>query len=176
MTVDDRDIGKSTAASTCLDLCHELCERLTAAQNYFSACRRLCTEGSARPQPAEILAKGLGQLAEARDLVHQLRPLLTTMASGPASRCHRSENSRFREDGGSGYRVCFLNRFARGAETITACQRSIVIPSATTREDAVEEAKRRFAELEGVSKWHLHAAIIEVEALDGGQGEPIRVE
>jgi len=74
------------------------------------------------------------------------------------------------------YRVCFLNEFPRGPKNITACQRSIVIHSAKTRERAVEAAKKRFARLEGVPDWHLHATMIEVEALGAEPGAPIRVE
>jgi hypothetical protein len=181
--MDDQDIGKTTVASACLNLCHELSERLTAAQNYFSACRRLFIARSPlpHPQPAEVLEKAFCQLAEAGDLAHRLRPLLTALAS-PATRGSDlvgnplDRVSPSRDEGCGSYRVCFLNQFSQGAKVITACQRSIVIRSAKTREDAVEEAKKRFAKLEGVPEWHLHATMIEVEDLDRGQGAPLRVE
>jgi hypothetical protein len=72
-----------------------------------------------------------------------------------------------------GYRVCFLNQFARGPRSITACQRAIVIRSTKTCEDAIEQAKKRFAELEGVPDWHLHATMIEVGTLDAEPSAPI---
>ncbi len=75
-----------------------------------------------------------------------------------------------------GYRVCFLNEFSRGPKNIMACQRSIVVRSAKTRERAIEAAKKRFAKLEGVPDWHLHATMVQVEALDGQPSTPTRVE
>jgi hypothetical protein len=69
---------------------------------------------------------------------------------------------------GHSYRVCFMNRFARGRNTITACQRSIVIPAAGSREAAIEAAKRQFAELEGIRDWNLHAMFIEAGLLEDG--------
>jgi hypothetical protein len=48
----------------------------------------------------------------------------------------------------------------------SSCQRSIVIPSAPSAEQAAEEAKKQFAELEGIRDWKIHAALIEVEAVD----------
>jgi len=61
------------------------------------------------------------------------------------------------------YRVHFKNRFARDGQVFMACQRSIDIRLAKSRERAIEAAKKRFARLEHISHWHLHAAIIEVE-------------
>ena len=55
-----------------------------------------------------------------------------------------------------------MNRFARGRNTITVCQRSIVIPSAESR----EAAKKRPAELEGILKRQIHASFIEAGLLD----------
>ncbi len=156
-----------------LALCHELSERLTAAESYFGAYRRLSktASGRARPRPAEILENALSQLALASRLVHQLRPILADAAKSPTLASDRIDDSPGQPlpvagNGCGGYRVCFLNQFARGAKTITACQRSIVIRSAKSREDAIEEAKKRFAELEGVPDWRLHATIIEAGSLD----------
>jgi hypothetical protein len=59
-----------------------------------------------------------------------------------------------------------MNRFARGRNTITACQRSIVIPSAESREAAIEAAKQRFTELEGIPNWQIHASFIEAALLE----------
>lgn len=179
--MEDRDIGKAASVHACLTLCHELSERLTAAQNYFSACRRLSRTayGPAQPERADVLEKALSQLAEANHFVHQLRRKLNALASPAAPESDRIEEPLGRAlrpatNGSGGYRVCFLNQFARGPKVITACQRSIVIPSVTTRGDAVEQAKKRFAELEGVPDWHLHATMIEVQALDAEPSAPVR--
>jgi hypothetical protein len=59
-----------------------------------------------------------------------------------------------------------MNRFARGRNTITVCQRNIVIPSAESREAAIEVAKQRFAELEGISNWQIHASFIDAGLLE----------
>jgi len=64
------------------------------------------------------------------------------------------------------YRVCFMNRFARGRNTITACQRTIVVPSAESREAAIEIAKQRFAEVEGIPNWQIHASFIEAGLIE----------
>ncbi len=180
MSMQDRDIGKAAPAHA-LALCHELSERLTATENYFSACRRLSgtATGRAQPRPAEVIEKALSQLAQANHLVHQLRPMLTALASPPASESRQIDASPGQPlpptgNGSGGYRVCFLNQFARGPKTITACQRSVMIRSAKTREDAIEQAKRRFAELEGVPDWHLHATMIEVGTLDGEPSDSMR--
>ena len=47
-----------------------------------------------------------------------------------------------------------------------ACQRAIIIRSARNLERAIEAAKKRFARLEGIRDWKIHAALIEVEAID----------
>lgn len=61
------------------------------------------------------------------------------------------------------YRVHFKNRLAYGRQVFTPCQRTIEIRSAKNRERAIEAAKKRFARLERISDWHIHASIIEVE-------------
>ena len=66
----------------------------------------------------------------------------------------------------SSYRVCFFNKIPRNARLYRCCQRSIVIRSARTPERAVEAAKKRFARLERIRDWKIHAATIEVEPLD----------
>jgi hypothetical protein len=45
-------------------------------------------------------------------------------------------------------------------------QRALQIRSAKTLERAVEAAKRRFARLERITDWRLHASDVEVEILD----------
>ena len=65
----------------------------------------------------------------------------------------------------SRYRVDFFNTFARGPTSRRVCQRSIVVDAACCAEEAREIAKARFAELEGVRDWHIHAAEIEIVAL-----------
>ena len=66
------------------------------------------------------------------------------------------------------YRVCFMNEVPRGDKLFRCCQRSIAIPSALNAEHAAEEAKKQFARLEGIRDWKIHAALIEVEAVDLG--------
>jgi hypothetical protein len=64
------------------------------------------------------------------------------------------------------YRVCFVNEIPRNDKLFRCCQRAIVIPSAPSAERAVEAAKQQFAELEGISDWKIHAALIETEPVD----------
>jgi len=64
------------------------------------------------------------------------------------------------------YRVCFMNEIPRNDKLFRCCQRSIIIKSAPSAEWAVETAKKQFAELEGISNWKIHAALIEVEAME----------
>jgi hypothetical protein len=133
----------------------QLSERLVAARNDLLAAQ--CRAGSVAHHisrtSTEILDGALAQLDQAGQILTHLQKALDAPAP--------SDN---RED--RWYRVCFMNRFARGRNTITACQRSIVIPSAASREAAIEVAKQRFAELEGVPNWQLHASFIEAGRLD----------
>jgi hypothetical protein len=64
------------------------------------------------------------------------------------------------------YRVDFLNKFARNEKLVKVCQRSIVVRAADSPERAIETAKQRFVELEGIRDWRLHAAKIEIAALE----------
>jgi pyridoxine/pyridoxamine 5'-phosphate oxidase len=64
------------------------------------------------------------------------------------------------------YRVCFINEIPRNEKLFRCCQRSIVIRSARTPARAVEAAKKRFAKLEGIRDWKIHAALIEIEPTD----------
>jgi hypothetical protein len=105
------------------------------------------------PPPADILERALAQLDQAGEILFRLRKALDGF-----SRAERGE--------GRSHRVCFMNRFARGSNAMTACQRTIVIPSAASREAAIEAAKRRFAELEGICDWHIHASFMEVGLLE----------
>jgi hypothetical protein len=144
-------------------LLHQLSERLTAAGNYLGAAQRRPAAEACHihPPQAEILERALAQLEQAGEIVAHLR---------------KSLDGSSRADAGAGpsYRVCFMNRFARGRNTITACQRSIVIPSAETREAAIEAAKQRFAELEGIPDWTLHATFIEAGLLEEGIADGCR--
>lgn len=72
------------------------------------------------------------------------------------------------------YRVCFMNEIPRNGKLFRCCQRSIVIRSARTSERAVEAAKKRFARLEGIRDWKIHASLIEVEAA-GTDRKPLEV-
>jgi hypothetical protein len=60
------------------------------------------------------------------------------------------------------YRVDFMNEFARNSRVHKVCQRSIVVGSARSPEQAGEAAKTDFARLEGICDWRIHAATIEV--------------
>ena len=64
------------------------------------------------------------------------------------------------------YRVCFINEIPRNEKLFRCCQRSIVIRSARTRERAIEAAKMKFARLEGIRDWKIHAALIEIEPIE----------
>ena len=64
------------------------------------------------------------------------------------------------------YRVRFINEIPRNERLFRCCQRSIVIRSAPTAEQALEAAKEQFAELEGIRDWRIHAALVEVEPID----------
>lgn len=73
--------------------------------------------------------------------------------------------------GAHDYRVDFLNTFARNRAIYRVCQRSIVVREACCPGHARAIAELRFAELEGVPDWHIHAAEVEVVAIDRS-GEP----
>jgi hypothetical protein len=60
------------------------------------------------------------------------------------------------------YRVDFMNEFARNRRVPKVCQRSIVVRSACSPEQAGEAAKTHFATLEDIRDWRIHAATIEV--------------
>ncbi|MBV8131521.1 MAG: hypothetical protein JO282_03275 [Alphaproteobacteria bacterium] len=64
------------------------------------------------------------------------------------------------------YRVCFMNEIPRNDKLFRCCQRSITIRSAPSAEDAVEVAKKQFAEIEGIRDWRIHAGLIEVKTID----------
>jgi len=136
-------------------LLHQLSDRLTAASNDIEAARRRPQSRSHRASrpPAELLDRGLEQLEQAGETLVQLRKVVDGWppAENRPGRC---------------YRVCFMNRFARGRSTITACQRSIVIPDAESCEAAIEAAKQRFIELEGIPHWEIHASFIEAALLE----------
>jgi hypothetical protein len=64
------------------------------------------------------------------------------------------------------YRVDFMNEFARNRRVHKVCQRSIVVRSARSPEQAGETAKTHFARLEGIRDWRMHAAMIEVVPIE----------
>ena len=64
------------------------------------------------------------------------------------------------------YRVSFFNDIPRNAKLFHCCQRSIVVRAARSPERAVEVAKKRFARLEGICNWNIHAGRIELEVID----------
>ena len=63
------------------------------------------------------------------------------------------------------YRVCFINEIPRAGKLFRCCQRSIIIRSARSPERASEAAKKRFARLEGIRDWKIHAGLIEIETI-----------
>ena len=64
------------------------------------------------------------------------------------------------------YRVSFINDIPRNEKLFHCCQRSIVVRAARSPERAVEAAKKRFARLEGICNWNIHAGRIELEVID----------
>jgi len=64
------------------------------------------------------------------------------------------------------YRVSFINEIPRNQRLFRCCQRVITIRSARTPERAVEAAKKRFARLEGIRNWKIHAALIAIEPIE----------
>jgi hypothetical protein len=64
------------------------------------------------------------------------------------------------------YRVDFMNEFARNRRVHKVCQRSVVVRSARSPEQAGEAAKTLFATLEGIRDWRIHAAMIEVVPIE----------
>ena len=64
------------------------------------------------------------------------------------------------------YRVSFINEIPRNQRLFRCCQRVITIRSARTRERAVEATKKRFASLEGIRNWKIHAALIAIEPIE----------
>ena len=64
------------------------------------------------------------------------------------------------------YRVCFMNEIPGNDKLVRCCQRSIIIRSAAKAEQALEAAKKQFAELESIRDWEIHAGLIEIEAID----------
>jgi hypothetical protein len=73
------------------------------------------------------------------------------------------------------YRVCFMNQFARNQTVYRICQRAVVIRSAHTRARAIEAAKKRFARLERIRDWRIHASEIEVEMIESDPRNPERL-
>ncbi len=63
------------------------------------------------------------------------------------------------------YCVRFINEIPRNERLFRCCQRSIIVQSARTPERAIEAAKKRFARLEGIRDWKIHAALIEIEPI-----------
>lgn len=64
------------------------------------------------------------------------------------------------------YRVSFVNDLTNCyGKLFSVCQRSIVVRAARSRERAIEAAKIRFARLERIRNWALHAERIEVHAV-----------
>ena len=76
-----------------------------------------------------------------------------------------------------GYRVSFFNELTNSRGTLyKVCQRSVEIRTARSLDRAVEAAKKRFARLEHVGEWRLHARLFEVEPLVEEQDSPAPAE
>lgn len=73
------------------------------------------------------------------------------------------------------YRVDFMNEFARNRRVHKVCQRSIVVRSACSPEQAGEAAKTHFARLEGIRDWRIHAATIEVVPIEDNRVSEVNV-
>ena len=72
------------------------------------------------------------------------------------------------------YRVSFMNDIPRGGKLFHCCQRSVVIRAARNPERAVEAAKKRFARIEGICNWNIHAGRIELELINLPKIRPSR--
>jgi hypothetical protein len=70
------------------------------------------------------------------------------------------------------YRVCFFNEIPRNEKLFRCCQRSIVIRAARTPERAIAAAKKRFARLEGIRDWKIHAGWVEIAPIDPDRTAP----
>src|SRR3954454_22914942 len=71
------------------------------------------------------------------------------------------------------YRVRFFKTVSSHGKTVNVCQRSIDIRSAPSPGRAVEVAKQRFACLENVPDWLLHADYVEVDGLSAIASEDL---
>ena len=133
---------------------HQLSERLTSTANYLEVLRKMIDAGASPvlPRHAEVADKALAQLGAAVDVFHRLRRTFAAPNDEPPNH---------------DYRICFMNDVNHGGKNITACQRSIVVRSAASPELAIEAAKQRFAELEGICDWHIRASTIEVKPIEG---------
>ena len=64
------------------------------------------------------------------------------------------------------YRVSFFKDIINCyGKPFNVCQATILVDSASSRSRAVELAKARFAQLERIGHWNLHADRVEVERL-----------
>jgi len=62
------------------------------------------------------------------------------------------------------YRVCFFKNLINSyGKPFDVCQRSIVIHSARNQERAIKAAQARFARLEHIGDWTLHADKVEAQ-------------
>jgi hypothetical protein len=64
------------------------------------------------------------------------------------------------------YRVCFLNDIPWFDKLVQSCQRAILIRSARSPGRPIEAAKKRFARLEGIRDWRLHAGRLDIESIE----------
>ena len=64
------------------------------------------------------------------------------------------------------YRVSFFNELTSSSgKLVKVCQRSVDIRMARSLDRAMEAAKKRFARLEHIGEWWLHARLVEIEAI-----------
>jgi hypothetical protein len=137
-----------------IGLTHRLSQRLTASRNDVKPARRRRGSGIHHISRSsnELLDRAVARFDQAGGILGHLQNSLDgcSPAGNRAGRC---------------YRVCFLNRFARGRDTITA-RRAAWSSLPPSRARPRSSFKQRFAELEGLPDWQLHASFIEAGLLD----------
>jgi hypothetical protein len=142
---------------------HQLAERVTAIGNYVAAACRLHEIEAAEAfasHAGEILHEALAQVRAAGRAFHELHAVLGARDADPRPDARSAYQTPSRP-----YRVHFLNAFARGSDVVHACQRTLTIRSARSPERAIEAAKKRFARIEGIPDWRVHAQIIALEVV-----------
>lgn len=142
---------------------HQLAEHITAIGNYVAAACRLREvepPGAFASHVGDILGKAMAQVREAGRAIQELRAVVGSGDADP-----RADPRSANQSVGGPYRVHFLNEFARANSVTRVCQRMITIRSARSPERAVEAAMKRFARVERIAHWRVHAQIIALEVV-----------